>query len=279
MLSPPIDIYTVEVADVQVFIERQDQVFNFYLLDSGIILPDSKTIVPQSDDSSSDNEMRNDTTADKTTTTVEQQDNQDQQNDEAQQLVDQMLSTVQQLVTKRGNWKGALDQQRHTLTCKLKELQLQPNKVSAVQESVRVMRQVGEAVAKKTESALPAAPLRKEEQVPPPMVRVGRVIVRELRIFTRDNLASALEREDVLLNEWNKPIRVDKVTVRASELTPPMSLTEGADKLPAIYQPIDKVFEVVWKRTLAESAKSQGGRLLNTAIGQVLGFMKVSTKS
>ena len=38
--EPPIDIYTIEVADVQAFLERHDQVFNFYLLDPSIILPD-----------------------------------------------------------------------------------------------------------------------------------------------------------------------------------------------------------------------------------------------
>lgn len=53
--------------------------------------------------------------------------------------------------------------------------------------------------------------------------------------------------EDVLLEKWNKPLQIDHVTVRASELTPPMSLLDD-DKLPAIYQPIDKVWEVVWKR-------------------------------
>lgn len=292
----PIDILTVQVMDVQGFIERQDQVFNFYLLDESIILPDPKTIVGDnssnsdetSDDDDDDDEMNQrrrqehsveatrgdnsnvpqDVTSDSANTTIEEDE------EEAQQLVDSMLQTVQQVMSRKGTWKGALEEQRQSLTCKLRELQSTPNKVSAVEKHVRVMRQVGEAVAKKTQD-LPTvtAPLRRESLQAPPMVRVGRVVVRDARIFTR---YSTLDREsqDVLLKTWNKPIRIDQVTVRASELTPPMSLVEEGNCLPAIYQPLDKVWEVVWKRLLAESAKSQGGKLLNAAIGQVLGFMK-----
>ena len=275
----PIDIYTVEVADVQVFVERQEQVFNFHLLDSSIILPDPKTIVTQDENELGMEDTTTTTTDNDTITTSSQQ---PQEEEEAHQLVDQMLTTVHQLVSRNGNWKGALDQQRHTLTSKLRELQSTPNKVSAVQQGVRVMRQMGHAVAKKTQD-LPAAavPLRRQEDVPPPpMVRVGRIVVSDLRIFTRDNLSTTAEEDsndDILLHQWNKPIRIQNVTVRASELCPPMSSVDDND-LPAIYQPIDKVIEVVWKRLLAESAKSQGGRLLNAAIGQVLGIMKVSSR-
>ena len=55
-----------------------------------------------------------------------------------------------------------------------------------------------------------------------------------------------------------------------------MSLNDENDK-PALYQPIDKVVEVVWKRILAEIAKSQSGRLFHTAVGEVLGFIKSNT--
>ena len=252
-LTPPVDIYTIEVADVQVFIERQQHIFNFYLLDSSIVLPDPSTIIPQQDEGRK-----------------QEPPEEEEESEEAHQLVENILTSIQQLVSTKGDWKASLNEQMQTLTSKLRQLQTSENKVSAVQEGVRVIRKVGEAVAQKTQE-LPAAPERREDEPPPPNIRVGRILARGVRIFTRDNLSQ----DTLLLEGWNKPIYVEELIVRASELCPPMSLTDE-NGLPAIYQPLDKVWEVVWKRLLAESAKSQGGRLLNTAVGEMLDLMKVS---
>jgi hypothetical protein len=180
---------------------------------------------------------------------------------------------VQQLVSSPPNsWKGALHQQRHTLTTKLRELQSKPNKVTAVQQGVRVMQQVGQAVAKKTQDLTAvSAPLRKQDDdTLVPMVRVGRILVPDLRIFSREETCT--NTETPLLGEWKKPIWIRHVVVRASELTPAMSAL-NENELAAIYQPIDKVMDVVWKRLLAESAKSQGKQLIHTAMSQVLGIV------
>jgi hypothetical protein len=256
-LTPPVDIYTIEVEDVQVFIERQGHVFNFYLLDSCIILPDPKTIVPQDD-----NQHKQEPQLEK-----------EEDSEEAHQLVEKMLTSIQQVVSAEGNWKGALNQQRKSLTTKLRQWQTSEDKVSAVREGVQVIRKVGQAVAQKTQD-LPAAPERREGLIPPPSIRVGRILIRGLRIFTRDHFTQS---NASVVNEWNKPIYIEELIVRGSELCPPMSCVDR-DGLPAVYQPLDKVWEVVWKRLLAESAKSQGGRLLNTALGGVLDFVKVSKR-
>lgn len=271
-LTPPVDIYTIEVADVQVFIERQQHVFNFYLLDSCIILPDPTTIIPQQDDESTKQQQQQ---------SLEEE---EEESEEAHQLVENMLTSIQQLVSAKGDWKASLNEQRHSLTSKLRQLQTSENKVSAVQEGVRVIRKVGEAVAQKTQD-LPAAaaPERRQDEPPPPNIRVGRILARGVRIFTRDNFTHDNNNDNnnnkhTLLLEgccWNQPIYVEELIVRASELCPPMSLVDE-NGLPAVYQPLDKVWEVVWKRLLAESAKSQGGRLLNTAVGEMLDLMKVS---
>jgi hypothetical protein len=256
-LTPPVDIYTIEVVDVQVFIERQEHVFNFYLLDSFIILPDPKTIVPQ--DGNEDKQ--------------EPQPQLEKDSQEAHQLVENMLTSIQQLVSSEGSWKGALNQQRQALTSKLRQWQTSENKVGAVRTGVQVIRKVGQAVAQKTQD-LPTAPERREDPIPPPNIRVGRILIKGLRIFTRDNFTQS---NASAMNEWNKPIYIEELIVRGSELCPPMSCVDK-DGLPAVYQPLDKVWEVVWKRLLAESAKSQGGRLLNTALGEMLDFMKVSKR-
>ena len=198
-------------------------------------------------------------------------------------MVENMLTSIQQLVSAKGDWKASLNEQRHSLTSKLRQLQTSENKVSAVQEGVRVIRKVGEAVAQKTQD-LPAAvsaPERRQDEPPPPNIRVGRILARGVRIFTRDNFTQHADRSNnnnaSLLEGccWNQPIYVEELIVRASELCPPMSLVDE-NGLPAVYQPLDKVWEVAWKRLLAESAKSQGGRLLNTAVGEMLDLMKVS---
>jgi hypothetical protein len=272
--QPPVDIYTIEVADVQAFLERQYQVFNFYLLNKSIILPDppkrSEQETEENDSISHHDE--NDTT---TTDNNEHVENSNEEDEQAQELVHQMLTTVQQLVSSPPNsWKGALHQQRHTLTTKLRELQSKPNKVTAVQQGVRVMRQVGQAVAKKTQDLTAvSAPLRKQDDdTLVPMVRVGRILISDLRIFSREETCCTQTKTTVLLGEWKTPIWIRHVVVRASELTPAMSALDEND-LAAIYQPIDKVMDVVWKRLLAESAKSQGDQLIHTAMSQVLGIV------
>jgi hypothetical protein len=281
-LTPPVDIYTIEVADVQVFIERQQHVFNFYLLDSCIILPDPTTIIPQQqDDEGSSKKQQLEQSL-----VVEEQEETDE---EAHQLVENMLTSIQQLVSTKGNWKASLNEQRHTLTSKLRQLQTSENKVSAVQEGVRVIRKVGEAVAQKTQD-LPSAAVperRMDDTTLPPNIRVGRIVLRKMRIFTRDKNNFTTQDDNnnnnnttmlLLMEGWNPSIYVEELIVRASELCPPMSLVDDENGLPAIYQPLDKVWEVVWKRLLAESAKSQGGRLLNTALGEMLDLMKVSSQ-
>ena len=79
-------------------------------------------------------------------------------------------------------------------------------------------------------------------------------------------------------NGWNKPITLQEVVFRAAELCPPMSSTDE-DDLPAIYQPADKLAEVVWRRILAEMAKTNTGRLFQTAVGEALAFIKTSAKT
>ena len=62
------------------------------------------------------------------------------------------------------------------------------------------------------------------------------------------------------------------MVIRASELCPSMSMKDSQD-LPAIYQNVDRVVEVVLRRLLAEIAKSNGGKLLSVSMGEVLSVM------
>ena len=64
-----------------------------------------------------------------------------------------------------------------------------------------------------------------------------------------------------------------RTLVRAAELSPGLSLMDPDTGLPAIYQPIDKLIEVMARKILAELAKSQSGRLFQNAVGEVLGII------
>ena len=75
---------------------------------------------------------------------------------------------------------------------------------------------------------------------------------------------------------WNKPIVIQSLVVRAAEMCPPMSLKDD-DDLPAVYQTIDKVLDILWRRLLAEIAKSNAGRLFSTAMFEGLNLMKSNT--
>lgn len=68
-------------------------------------------------------------------------------------------------------------------------------------------------------------------------------------------------------SKWNKPIGISEIVLRSSELCPPTSLVDE-NGLPAIYQPMDKVLDVILKRSLVGLAKHNTTRFLRTALGE-----------
>ena len=64
-------------------------------------------------------------------------------------------------------------------------------------------------------------------------------------------------------SKWNKPIGISEIVLRSSELCPPNSLLDE-NGLPAIYQPVDKILDVIMKRALVGLAKSNTTRFLQT---------------
>lgn len=258
---PKVDCYTVQASDVQVFLERRQQIFNVYLLDPSLILPNPETImtVASTTDSSNHNghhknenieSIGSDGSSSTTHTSATCDELEAEQ--QAQELMTQLLEAMSN-TKKKDAW-------REVLTQKLRELQGRKTTVS-LQEGVKVITKVGQAVAKSTQVMMP---LRKDETDEDSIVycRIGRVRLRHIRIFTRG------------AGTWKSSGFIPQLIVRAAELCPPMSSFEDAT-LPALYQPLDKLVEVVWKRVLTELAKS--GQLLDTAMGEVLGLAMQKT--
>jgi hypothetical protein len=260
--DPPIvDLYSIHLSDIQVFVERQQHVFNVYLLDPTVVLPDPSEIVKE--DAPGVPATGDDPD---TSITVEQED--DDAEHQAQELVNQLFTAVKQ-IGRKGGWKGAWRAQKESLTQKLRQLQSSNKKTESMKEGVKVITKVGKAVAKTTNTYTqknnPMTPQYRDLDNPSPTLycRVGRVLLHHIRVFTRQD------------GRWNKPIILKEITIRPAELCPPMSSVDEQGHA-ALYQPLEKLVEVVWKRVLTEMAKSQTGRLLSTAMGEVLGIAMTS---
>jgi hypothetical protein len=360
----PIELYTVRVSDVQVFVERQQNIFNFYLLDRQMILPDPELMLRKSklkqqpsklqqqeegdldDESFSAEELVQPTSLEsgesgnispdhpqdiihhspplpiidpspavESTSASAASNTEDKE--QAQQLVQEMLQAVKTLgrAAQKGSLQGAIQQQGHHLADKLR---IGYKGKETLQKSVKVMQHVSQVAVEslqkqKLEQWVPErTPSRGP---PPPKGRVGCILLSEIRIFTRDSwittpggsgggggkpttttskMEAASSTSQNMNNDsnananatsttttsdgWNKPILIHQVLVRSSELCPPMSLKDE-NGLPAVYQPLDKVAEVVSRRIVAEMAKSNTGRLFSAAMGEVVGLMKTSTNN
>ena len=282
----PADIYTFVASDIQVFIERRHNFFNFFLCDQQVVVPENiSELVGEMDDDehgpiaalihdeeeSGDYNSMNDSL-------VEHMDAATNPEEKAQMLMGDMLRAISR-AAKEGSITGALVEHRQKITNQLKALQVTKKSV-AMQEGAEIVQHVSEAVRKKTQTVHKVVqPVRKEsssshtnKKETTDSVRMGRVQIKDLRIFTQDHWeveANHKGRRKIL--SWSKPIVIHKVDVRASELCPPLSSKDEHD-LPAMYQPVEKCLEVLWRRLLAEGAKTNSGHLFKTAMGEVLDY-------
>lgn len=302
----PLDVYTAEISDVQVFVERKQDIFNFWLVDPHVQVPDpiieeeELMVDTHSDDSHDDSTTTNTTGEDGTNgrdlpidTTLEGDEewsgSDERTNDlhpsasngehhaKAQKLVNDMVRAIGK--ASQGSLSDALAESRERLKTQLKALQ-RKKKSQAMKEGVKIVQHVSKSLVEKSQKVpqvvLPArVELATDKDV---YGRFGRIVVDDARIFTRDHrfeksskASSPPSSPTKTSSTWNKPIYIRQVQVRASDLCPPVSAKDDQD-LPVVYQTIDKSLEVLWKRILTEIAKSNTGRLFQTAMGEVLDY-------
>jgi hypothetical protein len=254
----PLELYTVELSDIQVFVERKQQVFNFYLMDKSVTVPDPVTDEQQDDEA----EIETEDVAPEPLFEPEQGDN-----DEAQQLVDDMVRTIGRAAHEGWQESGK------RLASQLKQLMTQENvnKTAAMQKGVKIVQKVSQNLVAKTQNLPQVITPNRTHNEGAEIVygRVGRIVLNDVRVFTRDHQYS--NDTSKLSSKWNKPICMEQVVVRAAELCAPLSATDK-DQLPIVHQPVDKIIEVVVKRVLAEMSKSS--RFLQSAVGEVLEYME-----
>jgi hypothetical protein len=95
------------------------------------------------------------------------------------------------------------------------------------------------------------------------------------------------------ISSWHPPIVIPAVAIRSNEFCPPLAAKESKSRpqsqnynsslkhneneddydpklMPALYQTMDVYVDIVWKRVLAEVAKSNTDQLFQTAMGEVV---------
>ncbi len=333
----PIEAYTVIVSDVQVFVERRDSVINVYLLNPTLKLPtppyaknlvgDDQEMDGVESEKGSQNALATSVTShsekSETTTFFDSKSSinpledassseNDNHNQQAKALVNEMLQAVQVLggAAARGQLPGAIKQQGLELVGRLQGMQFREQQ--NLEDGIRVMQQVGKVAVESLQTApqyiLPQMNSNREPGKSPPLIRIGRIVGNDLRIFTKDSwinpsnnaeeytdssngsttetknntkiidngaTSDAISTDTNNGNQggsWNKPIYIQKMVLTSSELCPPMSMKDE-DNLPAVFQTVDKIGEVIWRRLLAEIAKSNTGKLFSTAFGEIVSVM------
>jgi hypothetical protein len=352
---PAKDIHTVVVSDVQVFVEKRRNVFNFHLLDPSLDLPDAADVMeslrglqrqeqveamavavgdehmPQPEEllGAPSVESANETFVDALTTVVSAEGDAE---DKANEIVTNVLDAVSTIgkAANEGGKEGlhtALMSQKAGFVSQLKELKakvadgkskkaLQRGSSSLgriAKDSISVMKQMGKAVEKnvtdlkeQVDSYHQPPPKKKGHNSSNDIFRFGCIVAQDMRIFmmTQKNAVASMsavvaaegDKTNVLSTThagltskpstddastkstieggWSKPIRIKEIAVSGAELCPPMR-SKDETGLPGVGLPIDKVVDIIVKRLLAETAKTNSGRVLYTAFGEVFSWIDV----
>ena len=331
---------TVLVEDVQVFVEKRKNVFNFHLLDASLDIPDHTLIMEEykkikakrrkqelgeipvevSQSLSSERSEERGDLGGSREGEISCRENEEQAN----QIVENLVGAVSKIgeAAKEGGSEGlrsALINQKDGLVRSLKQLHSQKSmKIDTSAESkdwkakkergMSVMRELGKVVEKNVAEIknqvtfLQKPPEKKQGWVekPPDDIRVGSMLFREARIFTKDVLVAkggngdgAVKEVSMVVTEsghglkegsvsattspgWSKPIVILELAITGAELCPPMSARNPTNGMPVVGISLVRLMDIILKRLMTEAAKSNTGRLFQGAFGDVFSFVEVN---
>ncbi|GMI02234.1 hypothetical protein TrST_g14283 [Triparma strigata] len=288
---PAKEVYSVLVCDMQVFVEKRANVFNYMLLDPSLDLPDPNTLeehgsrsgnveAPMTETAFGSNNLDKDDSPTKKSPGL----------DKAGSIMRSFMGTLSR-ASKAGNEPGhggierVIKDQGKSLYSAVKQVQRQ---VEDGDKSFEDVTREGMAVMKKVQKGFASNMEEIKEKMntfsnPPPkragwkpkpakdLFRIGSVVMRDLRVFTRNMIAKD-ERvsSPAAANPkgWHKPILFKEVVVSGAELScPPMRL--DANGSPRIGLHINEISRVMQKKMVAETGKTNGTTLLQNAFGEV----------
>ena len=329
------DIYTVLVEDVQMFLEKRRNVFNFHLLDPSLDIPDHVPIMEEYNkrkkreallESSKNNNDASNIIKSKGLDAEEQRGDAAsgrdgassplrQKEDEANIIIEKLVGTVSNLGKAVGEGgkeglKAALMTQKDSLVRNLKELQTKSSSPACVKKGSDYkeewsrqkskMTSLGNALGEVVEQNvsdikhqmgfLQKPPSRKEgwTSSSPDYVRVGSLMLRQGRIFTKNVLVGKGEEAtlelpdnenmDRSISGWSKPIVIYELVLTGAEMSPSMSARDPQTGMPVVGIPMDRFMDIIAKKLMAEVAKYNTGRLFQTAFGDVFSFVDAKPK-
>ena len=81
------------------------------------------------------------------------------------------------------------------------------------------------------------------------------------------------ENTSVRRQGWARPIVIFELAMTGAELCPPMTARCPETGMPVVGISVDRLVDILLKRIMAEIAKSNTGRLFQTAFGDVFSFV------
>lgn len=176
------------------------------------------------------------------------------------------------------------------------------NSIASVQsiakESLQVIKNMQKAVERNVEEikeqvdAFTKPPPKKLNWKKPRMdtIRIGYLLGKDIRIFTKgiilnssqkiNNAKASTSANTISSNKnWSKPIYLKELSFSASELAPPSNSLNAQDNnndqlnYELLGMTPDRIVDTVLKKGYAEMAKTNAGRVLETAFSEVFAWM------
>lgn len=229
-----------------------------------------------------------------------------QKEDEANIIIEKLVGTVSNLGKAVGEGgsrglKAALMTQKDSLVKNLKELHSKSSSPAYIKKGgdykedwsrqKSKMTSLGSALGEVVEQNvsdikhqmgfLRMPPPKKEgwSSSSPDNVRVGSLMLRQGRIFTKNVLVGKGEEPTIELPEngnmdhrisgWSRPIVIYELVLTGAEMSPSMSARDPQTGMPVVGIPMDRFLDIIAKKLMAEVAKYNTGRLFQTAFGDI----------
>lgn len=325
------DIYTVLVEDVQMFVEKRENVFNFHLMDPSLAIPDHGPIMKEYNkrkerDALLDSAKNNNSPKSQGVDAEEQRGDAAsgrdvrsplrEKEDEANKIIEKLVGSVSNLGKAVGEGgsqglKVALINQKDSLVKNLKELHSmspaspfqrkgndhkedwsrQKKKMKSLGNALGEVVQQNVSDIKHQMGFLQKPPPRKEgwKSGAPDYIRVGSLMLREVRIFTKHVLVGKVDEATIESPEvtnvdnhiagWSRPIVIYELALTGAEMSPSMSARDPQTGMPVVGIPMDRFLDIIFKKLMAEVAKYNTGRLFQTAFGDVFSFVDANTNN